>query len=93
MFSDSSREQAVLGKALPMQEAKVKLLGSKNGSYSEVEQTLAGLYREVLGYEELSIHDTFFELGGDSVQLHRLHKLVDQRYTGQTSIADLFAYA
>ncbi|SFE22850.1 Phosphopantetheine attachment site [Paenibacillus algorifonticola] len=93
MFSDSSSEQAVQGKPLPMQEAKVKLLGSNNGSYSEVEQTLAGLYREVLGYEELSIHDTFFELGGDSVQLHRLHKLVEQRYTGQTSIADLFAYA
>ncbi|ANY69434.1 hypothetical protein BBD42_25325 [Paenibacillus sp. BIHB 4019] len=93
MFSDSSSEQAVQSKPLPMQEAKVKLLGSKNGSYSEVEQTLAGLYREVLGYEELSIHDTFFELGGDSVQLHRLHKLVEQRYLGQTSIADLFAYA
>ncbi|MCM3746403.1 SDR family NAD(P)-dependent oxidoreductase [Paenibacillus pasadenensis] len=78
----------------PSAEApKVKLLGSDLGAYTDVEERLASLYREVLGYEELSIHDTFFELGGDSVQLHGLHKLVERHYPGRTSIADLFAYA
>ncbi|WP_238191453.1 SDR family NAD(P)-dependent oxidoreductase [Paenibacillus sp. L3-i20] len=74
-------------------DTEVKLVGSNKGSYSEIEKKLAHLYREVLGYEELSIHDSFFELGGDSVQLHRLHKLVDTQFPKKSSIADLFAYS
>lgn len=62
-------------------------------SRPDVEQTLSRLFYEVLGYEEISIHDSFFELGGDSVQLHRLHRLVDREFEGRTSIADLFAYS
>lgn len=71
----------------------VKLSGKDHGNYSEIETTIAGLYREVLGYQEMSIHDSFFELGGDSIQLHRLYKLVDEKFPGQLSIADLFAYS
>jgi phthiocerol/phenolphthiocerol synthesis type-I polyketide synthase E len=34
---------------------------------TEVEQRLAALWQEVLGFEEVGIQDNFFELGGDSL--------------------------
>ncbi|NVJ08965.1 amino acid adenylation domain-containing protein [Myxococcus sp. AM001] len=34
---------------------------------SEVEETLAALWRDVLSVERVGIHDDFFELGGDSI--------------------------
>ncbi|MFY9618164.1 MAG: FkbM family methyltransferase, partial [Pyrinomonadaceae bacterium] len=34
---------------------------------NEVEETLAGIWREVLGVKQVGIGDNFFELGGDSI--------------------------
>ncbi|MBH8571749.1 SDR family NAD(P)-dependent oxidoreductase [Nostocaceae cyanobacterium CENA369] len=34
---------------------------------SEVEQAIANIWQELLGIKEVGIHDSFFELGGDSV--------------------------
>ncbi|MDZ8262381.1 type I polyketide synthase [Nostoc sp. ChiQUE01b] len=34
---------------------------------SEVEQTIANIWQELLGIGQIGIHDSFFELGGDSV--------------------------
>jgi amino acid adenylation domain-containing protein/non-ribosomal peptide synthase protein (TIGR01720 family) len=34
---------------------------------TEVEQTLAGIWAEVLGVERVGVHDNFFDLGGDSI--------------------------
>ena len=34
---------------------------------SEVEETIANIWQELLGIKQIGIHDSFFELGGDSV--------------------------
>jgi non-ribosomal peptide synthase protein (TIGR01720 family) len=34
---------------------------------NEVEQTIANIWQELLGIKQVGIHDSFFELGGDSV--------------------------
>ncbi|HEX8853769.1 MAG TPA: condensation domain-containing protein, partial [Pyrinomonadaceae bacterium] len=34
---------------------------------TETEETLAGIWRQVLGVERVGVHDNFFELGGDSI--------------------------
>ena len=34
---------------------------------NEIEEVLAGIWRELLGVERVGIHDNFFELGGDSI--------------------------
>ena len=34
---------------------------------SEIEQTLAGIWEEILGFSPIGVHDNFFEIGGDSI--------------------------
>ncbi|GFN33012.1 SDR family NAD(P)-dependent oxidoreductase [Paenibacillus xylaniclasticus] len=71
----------------------VKLRGKIEGaSYSEVEQKVAQAWMAVLGYEELGIDDNFFDLGGDSILITRLHERLQEEFPGQTKIADLFSH-
>ncbi|EPY14025.1 SDR family NAD(P)-dependent oxidoreductase [Paenibacillus alvei] len=90
-----NRSEGKLREISPMATSKpdIKLTGNEAGDYTDIEKKLALLYREVLGYNELNTNDSFFELGGDSVQLHRLHKLMEQEYPGRVAIADLFTYS
>ncbi|ADU25854.1 type I polyketide synthase [Ethanoligenens harbinense] len=57
-----------------------------------IEGTLTGIFREVLGYQEIDIHDNFFDLGGNSILLKKLHQKVDEAFPGQVEVADFFAY-
>jgi acyl carrier protein len=59
---------------------------------TELEATLAELWREVLKLDEVGIDDNFFDLGGNSllmVQIHRLHR---ERLGPDISITDLFQF-
>jgi acyl transferase domain-containing protein len=47
----------------PRPEMQTPYLAPRN----EVEQTLAGIWQELLGISEVGVADNFFELGGDSV--------------------------
>jgi acyl transferase domain-containing protein/acyl carrier protein len=42
--------------------------GDGSGIYTETERKVAQVWGEILGYPELDIEDSFFELGGDSLQ-------------------------
>ncbi|SPM37061.1 non-ribosomal peptide synthetase, partial [Mycobacterium rhizamassiliense] len=41
--------------------------GSYRAPVTEVEEVLAGIYAQVLGLERVSVDDSFFDLGGDSI--------------------------
>jgi amino acid adenylation domain-containing protein len=45
-----------------------------------VEQTLAEIWRHVLGLEEIGVDDDFFELGGNSIKATQLASRVRQRF-------------
>ena len=34
----------------------------------DVERTIAGLWREILGFDAIGVHDSFFDLGGHSLR-------------------------
>lgn len=61
---------------------------------NDVEVELIALLAEVLGIaaDKISVHDNFFDLGGDSMALIKLHVQIEQRYSNQLQIADLFRY-
>ncbi|PWW07330.1 phosphopantetheine binding protein [Paenibacillus cellulosilyticus] len=70
----------------------VKLTGRDEGIYSDFERTIGGFYREILGFNEIDVFDSFFELGGDSVMLSKLHQLIEHFYPGSLKLADLFTF-
>ncbi|HEX2924792.1 MAG TPA: SDR family NAD(P)-dependent oxidoreductase [Ruminiclostridium sp.] len=71
---------------------KVKLKGRESEEYTQIEMQVAGIWREVLGFEEIDINSNFFDMGGDSLLLTRVHSMVDELYPGLIKISDLFAF-
>lgn len=75
-----------------MEQGAVGLTGKVGGVYTEFEQKIAAVWKEVLGYEEFNVNDSFFEMGGDSVLITKVHSLMAELLPGKVQIADLFAY-
>lgn len=57
---------------------------------NDVESKLAGIWQEVLGLESVSIHENFFDVGGHSLLLVRLHSSMKQLFDTSISLIDLF---
>ena len=55
-----------------------------------VETKLLECWQDVLGVENISIHDNFFDLGGNSFLLVKLHKRISAKYPEVFKITDLF---
>ncbi len=59
---------------------------------SELEQTLAAIWQEVLGLERVGLHDNFFDLGGHSLLLVQVRSRLRERTEREVSVLDLFKY-
>lgn len=59
---------------------------------NEVEETLVEIWGEVLGHENISIHNNFFEIGGDSLKLIRVNSLISRKIEGKVQVTDLFEF-
>ncbi|GBF74622.1 putative beta-ketoacyl synthase family protein [Paenibacillus sp. 598K] len=79
----------------PAQAAKlrrVRLLGRSNEAYTGMEQQLADIWGDILGHEELNIHDNFYELGGDSIIAVRLSSHIANHLQREVDVTDIFNY-
>ncbi|MCK4258242.1 MAG: SDR family NAD(P)-dependent oxidoreductase [Halanaerobiales bacterium] len=70
----------------------VKLVGKDPTEFTEIEKKVASVYKEILGFNKINIHDSFFELGGDSVMLNRMHLKLEEQFPGKVKVTDLFAH-
>ncbi|MBD8498497.1 SDR family NAD(P)-dependent oxidoreductase [Paenibacillus arenosi] len=61
-------------------------------TYSEIEGVVIWAWKRVLGYEELDVHANFFEIGGDSILITRVHQAIDEVFPSLITISDLFSY-
>jgi acyl carrier protein len=61
-------------------------------SLAALEHTVAALLAEVLGVAHVGRTDNFFDLGGHSLLMIRLHRLLEDRLQAQLRLVDLFKY-
>jgi amino acid adenylation domain-containing protein len=59
---------------------------------SDLERTIAGIWRETLGVEHVGANDNFFDLGGHSLLLAKVHNRLEAVLPHPVSFIDLFRY-
>lgn len=59
---------------------------------NERETRLAAMWCDILGLEEVGICENFFDLGGNSLLIMKLHAYIEREYPGRLSVTDLFSY-
>src|SRR5580704_11159278 len=76
-------------KALPAPEGRPEVAEYVEPR-SEVEQTLAAIWREVLRLDRVGIHDDFFELGGHSLLATRVVAQVRDPFAVEVELRAVF---
>jgi acyl carrier protein len=61
-------------------------------SGSDLEELVAGVWRQVLGADHVGLEDNFFDIGGTSLLLVSVHSKLQTLLNRKISIADLFGY-
>ena len=64
---------------------------AQSATLTPTEQTLAGIWRQVLQIEQVSPHDDFFRLGGDSLSAADLLIRVDRTFHRRLQVSELIA--
>ncbi|HVO12180.1 MAG TPA: amino acid adenylation domain-containing protein, partial [Vicinamibacteria bacterium] len=81
-------------RSLPAPPSAVERLGDVAAPATEVERTVAAVWREVLGTAAIGIDDSFFDLGGHSLLLIQVHERLARTFPEQRlRVLDLFEHA
>ncbi len=59
---------------------------------NETERALTAIWQELLGVEKVGVLDNFFDLGGNSLLMVRLHTRLRETYPREIKLIDLFQY-
>ena len=59
---------------------------------SALESTLAEIWRSILGIEQVGIHDNFFDLGGHSLLLAKVHGKLQAESGWDVAMIELFRH-
>ncbi|MFF2089439.1 amino acid adenylation domain-containing protein [Paenibacillus sp. NPDC058174] len=59
---------------------------------SDIEKAITAVWREILNRDDFGIHHRFFDVGGDSLLLVRVHQRLEDLYPGSLGVTDLFTY-
>jgi len=84
--------EAIPERTAPLQtlHARPELATAYVAPRGELEEQVAGLWREVLGLADLGVHDSFLELGGDSLLATRLMARLREELAVELSMERLF---
>jgi amino acid adenylation domain-containing protein len=59
---------------------------------NQIEANLAAIWGEVLGLQQVGVRDNFFDLGGHSLRLIRVHSKIREIVDCEVAVIDLFRY-
>jgi amino acid adenylation domain-containing protein len=76
----------------PSPEARATSAASFVAPANELERTIAGIWSEVLGLEQVGTQDNFFDLGGHSLRLLQVHLKLRQALGRDVPLFELFQY-
>ena len=79
-------------RALPQPEEGAGPARAYAAPRTDLERSLAEIWREVLGVERVGVDDHFFEIGGDSLMLIRMRMRMANSLQRTIDIVDLFKY-
>ncbi|MCR8842559.1 amino acid adenylation domain-containing protein [Paenibacillus sp. SC116] len=79
-------------KALPESELAADSVTPFVEAASDIELAIATVWREILQREDFGIHHRFFDVGGESLLLVRVHQRLEELYPGALGVTDLFNY-
>lgn len=74
------------------QRESVVLKGRKDHKYTDMEFTIANIWGEVLGVDEVDIYENFYNLGGDSILAMRLINTVNERLKVKVEVTEVFEH-
>ncbi|MEA1922932.1 MAG: amino acid adenylation domain-containing protein, partial [Pseudomonadota bacterium] len=69
-----------------------KILSEQQEPLSEIEKAAAAIWQKLLKCDHVGRHDNFFDLGGHSLLLLRLHALLGDELGSELEVVDLFRY-
>ncbi|HEX3045918.1 MAG TPA: amino acid adenylation domain-containing protein [Bacillota bacterium] len=75
-----------------MVQTTVSLTGRRSLEYSELEQQIAQVWGRVLGFDELSVTDNFYELGGDSILAMKIVNEINRQMKVRVDIKALLRH-
>lgn len=59
---------------------------------SEIEKKIAEIWKSILKCDQIGINDSFFQLGGNSILLVRMHEELEKYYPGKINVSKLFIH-
>ncbi len=77
-------------KALP--EPEVTSSAAYEPPSGDIEETVVRIWCEVLGVEQVGRHDNFFDLGGHSLQLINVHRMLEEQMQLGLSVVEHFKH-
>ena len=78
--------------ALPDPQAAERRASADRAPLSGVERAIAGVWSEELGIDRVGPEENFFDLGGHSLKMMRVHGRLQQLYGDAVSLLDLFEH-
>ncbi len=86
------KEKGEGGETSNISVGDVILTGNDDGNYTSTQQAIGNIWKEILGFEKINVKSSFFEIGGDSVMVTRMHSKFQELFSKPMSIAEMFAY-
>lgn len=80
-------------KALPAPQARDARPSTPSAAPTdELEKTIANLWKETLGVESVSVDDNFFDIGGHSLLVVRIHRRLKETVETPVALTDLYRF-